>query len=103
MNVTAAEFMKELDYQEPGRRASVERPKPVIKNPTDEIVRITKTTICATDPYILVLEGNVLGGQFGRLIAHDGDGRLPKQNHQISSFHGNGFTLRCGGWSFDDR
>jgi alcohol dehydrogenase len=38
--------MKALVYHGPGKRNWEEKPKPTIKNPTDAIIRITKTTIC---------------------------------------------------------
>jgi hypothetical protein len=40
--------MKALVYHGPGKRALEDKPKPVIKAPTDAIVKITKTTICGT-------------------------------------------------------
>jgi alcohol dehydrogenase len=45
--------MKALAYLGPARKALVERAKPEIKDPTDAIVKITKTTICGTDLHIL--------------------------------------------------
>ncbi len=41
--------MKALVYHGPVKRNWEEKPKPKIKNPTDEIIRVTKTTICGTD------------------------------------------------------
>ncbi len=41
--------MKALVYHGPGIRSYDEKPMPVIKESTDAIVRITKTTICGTD------------------------------------------------------
>ena len=45
--------MKALVYHGPGKRALEDKPKPVIKAPTDAIVKITKTTICGTDLHIM--------------------------------------------------
>jgi alcohol dehydrogenase len=42
--------MKALVYHGPGKLALEDKPTPVIKTPTDAIVKITKTTICGTDP-----------------------------------------------------
>jgi len=36
--------MKALVYHGPGKRGWEEKPKPTIKNSTDAIIRITKTT-----------------------------------------------------------
>ena len=41
--------MKALVYYGPGKKAWEEQPKPVIKETTDAIVKILKTTICGTD------------------------------------------------------
>ena len=44
--------MKALVYHGPEKRAWEEKPKPKIKDSTDAIIRVTKTTICGTDsPY----------------------------------------------------
>ena len=59
--------MKALVYNGPGRRAWESVPDPTILEPTDAIVEIRTTTICATDLHILkgdvpeVREGTVLG------------------------------------------
>jgi alcohol dehydrogenase len=45
--------MKALMFQGLGKKALEERPKPTIAEPTDAIVKITKTTICGTDLHIL--------------------------------------------------
>ena len=45
--------MKALVYHGQGKRALEDKPKPVIKAPTDAVVKITKTTICGTDLHIM--------------------------------------------------
>jgi alcohol dehydrogenase len=54
--------LKALVYHGPDKRAWEEKPKPVIKDSTDAIIKITKTTICGTDLHImkgdLVEDGN---------------------------------------------
>ena len=45
--------MKALVYKGPGLKSFEEHDKPEIRDPTDAIVRITKTTICGTDLHIL--------------------------------------------------
>jgi D-arabinose 1-dehydrogenase-like Zn-dependent alcohol dehydrogenase len=45
--------MKALVYGGPGQKTLEERPKPQLKDATDAIIRITKTTICGTDLHIL--------------------------------------------------
>jgi len=44
--------MKALVFRGPGKLALEDKPAPVIKAPTDAIVKITKTTICGTDLHI---------------------------------------------------
>jgi len=45
--------MKALVYNGPGNRAFKEKPKPELKETTDAVVQITKTTICGTDLHIM--------------------------------------------------
>jgi alcohol dehydrogenase len=49
--------MKALVYIGPGKISLEEKPKPVLQNPTDAVVKISKTTICGTDLHIV--KGNV--------------------------------------------
>jgi len=46
-------FMKAYTYVKPGLASFVDVDKPVIRKPTDAIVRIVKTTICGTDLHII--------------------------------------------------
>lgn len=64
--------MKALVYHGPGKRALEDKPKPVLKAPTDAIVKITKTTICGTDLHIL--KGDVPTVTDGRILGHEGVG-----------------------------
>jgi alcohol dehydrogenase len=64
--------MKALVYHGPGKQALENRPMPRIEQPTDAIVRITKTTICGTDLHIL--KGDVPSCAPGRILGHEGVG-----------------------------
>ena len=64
--------MKALVYHGPGKQALENRPMPRIEQPTDAIVRITKTTICGTDLHIL--KGDVPSCTPGRILGHEGVG-----------------------------
>lgn len=64
--------MKALIYQGPGKKALEERPKPSIRNPSDAVVKLTKTTICGTDLHIL--KGDVTTCSPGRILGHEGIG-----------------------------
>jgi len=64
--------MKALVYHGPGQKSWDEVPDPVIKNPTDVIVRMVATTICGTDLHIL--KGDVPEVAPGRILGHEGIG-----------------------------
>ena len=64
--------MKALVYNGPGKKAVEERPIPEIRDSTDAIVRILKTTICGTDLHIL--KGDVPTCTPGRILGHEGVG-----------------------------
>ena len=51
--------MKALIFQGSGKKALEERPKPTIAEPTDAIVKITKTTICGTSMLFKVFNGEL--------------------------------------------
>ena len=44
--------MKALVYRGPGKKQLEDMPKPVLREATDAVVRMTKTTICGTDLHI---------------------------------------------------
>jgi threonine dehydrogenase-like Zn-dependent dehydrogenase len=64
--------MHGLVYRGPGRRAWEERPRPVLREPTDAIVSLTTSTICGTDLHIL--KGDVPSVTEGRILGHEGIG-----------------------------
>lgn len=68
--------MKALVYQGPGKKAFQDCPNPTIKDPTDVIVKVTKTTICGTDLHIL--KGHVDTCAPGRILGHEGIGVVDK-------------------------
>ena len=76
--------MKALVYHGPGKRAWEEKPKPVVKDPTDAIVRIVKTTICGTDLHIL--KGDVPEVTDGRILGHEGVGIIDDQGPGVTNF-----------------
>jgi alcohol dehydrogenase len=76
--------MKALVYHGPGKKAWEEKPKPVIKEATDAIVRILKTTICGTDLHIM--KGDVPTVTDGRIIGHEGVGIIDETGSSVSSF-----------------
>ncbi|HVW15787.1 MAG TPA: zinc-dependent alcohol dehydrogenase family protein [Mucilaginibacter sp.] len=76
--------MKALVYHGPGKKAWEEKPRPVIKAPTDAIVRISKTTICGTDLHIM--KGDVPEVEDGRIIGHEGVGVIEEVGSAVSNF-----------------
>lgn len=75
--------MKALVYQGPGKKSIENRPLPEIKDATDAVVRITKTTICGTDLHIL--EGDVPSCESGRILGHEGVGIVEKAGPGVTS------------------
>ncbi len=59
-------------YHGPGKRALEDKPKPTVKEPTDAVVKITRTTICGTDLHIM--KGDVSTVTDGRMLGHEGVG-----------------------------
>lgn len=76
--------MKALVYHGPGKRSWEDRPKPAIKNPTDAVVKIAKTTICGTDLHIL--KGDVPTVIDGRILGHEGVGVIDELGPAVSNF-----------------
>ncbi len=76
--------MKALVYHGPQKKSWDQKPKPVIKNPTDAIVKITKTTICGTDLHIM--KGDVATVTEGRTLGHEGVGVVEETGSAVSNF-----------------
>jgi alcohol dehydrogenase len=76
--------MKALVYHGPGNKSWEEKPKPVIKETTDAIVKILKTTICGTDLHIL--KGDVPEVTDGRILGHEGVGVIEEIGNSVTSF-----------------
>jgi alcohol dehydrogenase len=74
--------MKALVYRGPGKKSLEEQPKPEIENPTDAIVKISKTTICGTDLHIL--KGDVPTCEPGRILGHEGVGIVEKTGASVT-------------------
>lgn len=76
--------MKALVYHGPGKKAWEEKPKPVITEPTDAVVKILKTTICGTDLHIM--KGDLPAVTDGRIIGHEGVGIIEAVGTAVSNF-----------------
>ncbi|MBS1598873.1 MAG: zinc-dependent alcohol dehydrogenase family protein [Bacteroidetes bacterium] len=76
--------MKALVYHGPNKKSWEEKPKPVILESTDAIVRITKTTICGTDLHIM--KGDVPEVTDGRILGHEGVGIIEEVGGAVTNF-----------------
>ena len=86
--------MKALVYHGPGKKQLDEVPKPVVREATDAIVRITKTTICGTDLHIL--KGDVPTVAVGRILGHEGIGLIDEAGPGVSRFRkGDRVLISC--------
>jgi alcohol dehydrogenase len=77
--------MKALVYRGPGKMQLEEMPKPVVREVTDAVVRMTKTTICGTDLHIL--KGDLPTVAAGRILGHEGIGIIEEAGTGVSRFH----------------
>ncbi len=86
--------MKALVYHGPGNKALEDRPIPRIDQPTDALVRITKTTICGTDLHIL--KGDVATCEPGRILGHEGVGIIEETGQGVTGFaKGDAVLISC--------
>lgn len=86
--------MKALVYYGPSKKDWVERPKPQIQEPTDVIVKVTKTTICGTDLHIL--KGDVPSVAEGRVLGHEGVGIVEDVGSAVRNFRrGDSVLISC--------
>ncbi|GER69837.1 alcohol dehydrogenase [Weizmannia acidilactici] len=76
--------MKALTYLGPGKKELAEKPKPELLQPTDVIVRVTKTTICGTDLHILL--GDLPEVENGRILGHEGVGIVEEVGDGVKNF-----------------
>ena len=76
--------MKALIYHGPGKKAWEEKLKPVILEPTDALIKISKTTICGTDLHIL--KGDVPEVTDGRTLGHEGVGVIEEVGSAVTGF-----------------
>jgi len=69
-------------------------PKPKLRDATDALVRMTKTTICGTDLHIL--KGDLPTVAVGRILGHEGIGIVEEVGTGVSRFHkGDRVLISC--------
>ncbi|KAH8660960.1 chaperonin 10-like protein [Tricladium varicosporioides] len=76
--------MKALVYKAIGDVKLEERPKPRITQPTDAIIKLTKSTICGTDLHIA--KGDVATCIPGRILGHEGVGIVDELGGSVKGF-----------------
>jgi alcohol dehydrogenase len=76
--------MNALVYHGPGKRAWESKPKPVIREATDAIVRVTTSTICGTDLHIL--KGDLPAVTDGRILGHEAVGIVDEVGSGVKGF-----------------
>ncbi|KAL4774162.1 alcohol dehydrogenase [Aspergillus nidulans var. acristatus] len=76
--------MKAVVYIGDSKIAVEDRPKPVILEPTDAIVKVLHTTICGTDLHIL--QGHVPTCTRGRVLGHEGVGVVESLGAAVTNF-----------------
>jgi len=86
--------MKALIYQGPGTKVWGDHPAPVIREPSDAIIKIKKTTICGTDLHIL--KGDVPTCTPGRILGHEGIGIVEQVGSSVTEFQpGDNVLISC--------
>ncbi len=86
--------MQALVYRGPGQKALEEMPKPVVRLPTDAVVRVTRTTICGTDLHIM--KGDLPTVAAGRILGHEGIGTIDAVGAGVTRFHpGDRVLISC--------
>lgn len=82
--MTTSDTMQALVYHGPGQKSLDRVPKPQVLQPTDAVIRITRTTICGTDLHIL--KGDVPAVTEGRILGHEGVGVVEAVGDAVSNF-----------------
>jgi alcohol dehydrogenase len=86
--------MKALVYHGPAQRAWEDKPRPIIQDAGDAIVRITTSTICGTDLHIL--KGDLPAVIDGRILGHEGIGVVEQVGGGVSEFQvGDKVIISC--------
>jgi alcohol dehydrogenase len=76
--------MKALVYHGPGKKSWEDKAIPTIRESTDAIVKVIKTTICGTDLHIM--KGDVPAVTDGRILGHEGVGIIEETGNAVTSF-----------------
>ncbi len=92
--LSTAVNMKALVYHGLDQRAWEDKPRPIIQDAGDAIVRITTSTICGTDLHIL--KGDLPAVIDGRILGHEGIGVVEQVGAGVSEFQvGDKVIISC--------
>ena len=96
--------MKALVHDGRGNIALLDRPRPRLAEPTDAIVRVTRSTICTSDLHIMRGAGpraqpdTVLGHEFVGVVEEAGPGVRSFSPGDRVAVNCETFCGECGGW-----
>lgn len=76
--------MKALVYRSGGNVKLEERPKPCISQPTDAVIKLSRSTICGTDLHII--SGDVAICAPGTILGHEGVGIIEEAGPSVRGF-----------------
>lgn len=86
--------MKALVYHGPGNKKLEDMPKPSLREETDAVVRIGRTTICGTDLHII--KGDLTTVAEGRILGHEGIGIVEETGTGVKRFRkGDHVLISC--------
>ena len=89
-----AATMKALVYHGPAKMAWEDKARPAVLEPTDEVVRITTSTLCGTDLHIL--KGDLPAVTDGRVLGHEGVGIVEEAGAAMTKFRkGDRVLISC--------
>lgn len=86
--------MNALVYHGAGKKSWEQVPIPTVKETTDALVKILKTTICGTDLHIM--KGDLPEVKDGRILGHEGVGIVEEVGSSVSNFKkGDHVVISC--------
>jgi len=86
--------MKALVYRGPGKKQLEDVAKPGLREATDALVRMVKTTICGTDLHIV--KGDLPEIEVGRVLGHEGIGIVEEAGTGVRCFReGDRVLISC--------
>jgi alcohol dehydrogenase len=86
--------MQALVYHGPGDKRLDDMARPRLREATDALIQLVKTTICGTDLHIL--KGDVASVQPGRILGHEGIGVVREAGSGVSRFKpGDRVVISC--------